>query len=221
MAGPQSELLPVHTTMLGLDRRFYGFWKWTFPWGGYLTYIQIAAIVSTLLVVVTGAAALLIVFGVLLNPALWFPLGFGAPYLAQKIVSISSERMDYKRPHEWLTTMLRYRLGSKHYAGLRPTPGPRSYALRVTLWRPRRNAAAVRPARAPRRQEEEPRWSPREAHEAYVAARGQHPMEGMARLRMQYEPPRSRNRVNVVGGLAFLCLLAAAGAYALSTWKFA
>jgi hypothetical protein len=46
-------------------------------------------------------------------------------------------------------------------------------------------------------------------------------MEGMARLRMQYEPPRSRNRVNVVGGLAFLCLLAAAGAYALSTWKFA
>lgn len=144
------EEMEVHTAVLGLERRIAGLWGYPFPWGP-MTYVQAAATIGAelILIVVSVTAAKA---GLMLPIWAWPMTYIGLPWLAGRLVSRSAEQTDYKRPHEWLWTLVMFRFQPRTLVGFRPAGDMRSQRFTVMAWMPgagRREPEPSRPRREP------------------------------------------------------------------------
>lgn len=190
------EELPVFTTRLSVERRFFGWWGQSFFFGP-VTWLQLAMFVGTFLVLLPLEIALNAPGGVF-----WMVIVLvGGPMAVASVATSGLEQTDRKRPHLWLLSQFRYLLvEGRTLVRFEGPREPRRFRLSLAVWQRRPAPARTsRPASRDQRPAGEmvPRQMSAVRQVAPLARRPTgHPLEPLANVRWTVSAPRS-----AVGGI--------------------
>lgn len=161
--------LPVYTSLLRVERRLYEIGKLELPRPVTLTEAGVGA--GSFLVLLLGTHLVGIGFS-----ATWAWLYLVLPWLAAR--AASQPVADRKRVHLWALSQVRWLITEPRLlAGLRPVGEPGQLRLRVRIWQPRSDAAAIAPITGPRAAGPTPGAvpAPRRGQVSWVAPRPEAP----------------------------------------------
>jgi len=127
------EELPVFTTRLSVERRFFGFWGKTFFFGP-VTWLQLVVFVGSFLFLLLPEIALNFPGGVF-----WAIIVLvGGPMGVASFASSGLEQTDRKRPHLYLLSQFRYLLvENRTLVRFQGQHEPRRFRVRFRVWQPR------------------------------------------------------------------------------------